>query len=156
VQPGAEGEQSLAGTAEGDIEQRFRRAGLEDVIGGSLLAKADYAGFDDFWEPFTYGVGPAGQHFASLTVEQRARVRDGCRKCCPTARSRSMRGPGTRPAGSRPRTECQPVVHTVEVDTSAVAAAGGSSRYEVAAPLRHCAERAATCDKRHAVEHRFE
>src|SRR5206468_8725270 len=35
VQPGAQGEQSLAGTAEGDIEQRFRRAGLEDVIGGS-------------------------------------------------------------------------------------------------------------------------
>ncbi len=75
VQPGAQGEQPLAGTAEGDIEQRFRRAGLDDVTGGSLLAKADYTGFDDFWEPFTYGVGPAGQHLASLTSERRARPR---------------------------------------------------------------------------------
>jgi SAM-dependent methyltransferase len=83
VQPGAQGERSLAGTAEGDIEQRFRRAGLEDVIGGSLLARAGYTGFDDFWEPFTYAVGPAGQHLASLTVEQRARVRDGCRDVLP-------------------------------------------------------------------------
>jgi SAM-dependent methyltransferase len=83
VQPGARGEQPRAGTAEGDIEQRFRRAGLEDVVGGSLLAKADYTGFDDFWVPFTYAVGPSGQHLASLTVEQRARVRDECRDMLP-------------------------------------------------------------------------
>jgi SAM-dependent methyltransferase len=83
VQPGARGEQGLAGTAEGDIEQRFRRAGLEGVIGGSLRAEAGYTGFDDFWEPFTYGVGPAGQHLASLTPEQQARVRDGCREVLP-------------------------------------------------------------------------
>jgi hypothetical protein len=83
VQPGTQGERPLAGTAEGDIAQRFRRAGLEDVLGGSLLAKADYTGFDDFWAPFTYGVGPAGQHLASMTVEERARVRDGCREMLP-------------------------------------------------------------------------
>jgi SAM-dependent methyltransferase len=102
VQPGAQGEQSLAGTAEGDIEQRFRRAGLEDVIGGSLLAKAEYTGFDDFWEPFTYGVGPAGQHLASLTFEQRARVRDGCRETLPAGPfsldARAWYASGTVPA----------------------------------------------------------
>ena len=73
----------MAGTAEGDIEERFRRAGLEDVVGGALTARADYAGFDDFWEPFTFAVGPAGQHLASLTVEQRARVREACRELLP-------------------------------------------------------------------------
>jgi hypothetical protein len=60
MQTGAQGEQPLAGIAEGDIEQRFRRAGLEDVTGGSLLAKADYTGFDDFWEPSRTASGPPG------------------------------------------------------------------------------------------------
>ena len=39
----------------------LRRAGLEDVEESALIARADYTGFDDFWEPFTYGVGPAGR-----------------------------------------------------------------------------------------------
>ncbi|OLT05126.1 hypothetical protein BJF90_19420 [Pseudonocardia sp. CNS-004] len=83
MRPGARGEQGLPGTAEGDIEQRFRRAGLEDVIAGSLLAEADYTGFDDFWDPFTYRVGPAGQYLASLPPELRACVRAGCREMLP-------------------------------------------------------------------------
>jgi hypothetical protein len=83
VQPEAMGEGRLAGTAEGDIAQRFRRAGLEDVTAGALRARADYTSFDDFWEPFTYGVGPAGQHLASMTADERARVRDGCQEMLP-------------------------------------------------------------------------
>ena len=62
VDPRAEGERRLAGTAEGDIAERFERAGLEQVVGGALTARAEYAGFDDFWEPFTFAVGPAGKH----------------------------------------------------------------------------------------------
>jgi ubiquinone/menaquinone biosynthesis C-methylase UbiE len=83
VQPDAQGKRPMAGTAEGDIEQRFRRAGLEEVTGGALLARAHYTGFDDFWEPFTYRAGPTGQHLASLTADQQARVRDGCREMLP-------------------------------------------------------------------------
>jgi len=83
VQRGSPGEGRLAGTAEGDIAHRFRRAGLEDVVGGSLHASASYTGFDDFWEPFTYAVGPSGQHLASLAAEQQARVRDACREALP-------------------------------------------------------------------------
>lgn len=78
-EPGVEGERGLAGTCEGDIAARFERAGLENVVGSVLPASADYAGFDDFWEPFTYAVGPAGQHLASLSATQRARVREACR-----------------------------------------------------------------------------
>jgi hypothetical protein len=78
-EPGVEGERRLAGTFEGDIAARFERAGLENVVGTALAASADYTGFDDFWEPFTHGVGPAGQHLASLSATQRARVREACR-----------------------------------------------------------------------------
>src|SRR6184192_1764069 len=52
VVPGAEGERRRVGTAEGDIAERFTHAGLEDVVGGALSARADYTGFDDFWDPF--------------------------------------------------------------------------------------------------------
>jgi hypothetical protein len=75
ITPGVEGERRMAGTTEGDIAKRFARAGLEDVMAGALAARADYAGFDDFWEPFTFAVGPAGSYLHSLSSEQQARVR---------------------------------------------------------------------------------
>jgi SAM-dependent methyltransferase len=83
LEPSVEGERRLAGTAEGDIVARLERAGLADVVGSALIASADYAGFDDFWEPFTFAVGPAGQYLASLSAAERARVRDACRAQLP-------------------------------------------------------------------------
>jgi SAM-dependent methyltransferase len=83
VKPGIEGERRMAGTAEGDVAERFGRAGLDDVVGGAVTARADYAGFEDFWEPFTFGVGPAGQYLGSLTAEEQATVREGCRAQVP-------------------------------------------------------------------------
>jgi ubiquinone/menaquinone biosynthesis C-methylase UbiE len=83
IDPRAQGERSLAGTAEGDIAERFERAGLDHVVGGTLTARAEYTGFDDFWEPFTLAVGPAGQHLRSLGEEQQAAVREACRAALP-------------------------------------------------------------------------
>jgi SAM-dependent methyltransferase len=79
LDPGAQGERRMVGTAEGDLVNRFARAGLDDVVGSSLTASADYTGFNDFWEPFTFAVGPAGQYLASLSNGQRASVRAACR-----------------------------------------------------------------------------
>lgn len=79
----AQGEQAMAGTAEGNIAERFERAGLVQVVGGALTARAEYANFDDFWEPFTFAVGPAGHHLRSLSDEQRAAVREACRAALP-------------------------------------------------------------------------
>ena len=83
VDSGAQGERTMAGTAEGDIAERFRQVGLEQVVGGALTARAEYTGFDDFWEPFTFAVGPAGQHLRSLSDEQQAAVREACRAALP-------------------------------------------------------------------------
>jgi hypothetical protein len=69
----------MAGVTRGDIADRFRRAGLQDVEDGELEASADYASFEDFWEPFTFGVGPAGQYLASLPADRQDRVREACR-----------------------------------------------------------------------------
>jgi hypothetical protein len=84
LEPGVEGERRLAGTLDGDLASRFQHAGLKDVVGSALIAHAEYAGFDDFWEPFTLGVGPAGHHLASLPDEQQAQVREACRSELPT------------------------------------------------------------------------
>jgi SAM-dependent methyltransferase len=80
----AQGERRLAGTFEGDLVQRFERAGLDDVTGSALTASADYEGFDDFWEPFTLAVGPAGQYLRSLPDDRRAIVREACRTVLPS------------------------------------------------------------------------
>ncbi len=79
VEPGVQGERRMPGTSEGDIAERFRRAGLEDVEDGALTARASYADFADFWEPFTFAIGPAGNYLSSLPSDQQARVRDLCR-----------------------------------------------------------------------------
>jgi len=83
IDPDAHGERRLAGTAEGDLVRRFERADLEDVTGSALVASADYAGFDDFWQPFTLAVGPAGQYLRSLSDDRRAIVREACRAVLP-------------------------------------------------------------------------
>jgi ubiquinone/menaquinone biosynthesis C-methylase UbiE len=84
VKPDVGGEQRLAGIAEGDIAERLTRAGLRDVAGGALEVSVRYSGFEDFWEPFTLGVGPAGQAFASLDDDQKDTVRQAIREQLPT------------------------------------------------------------------------
>lgn len=83
LRPDAEGEQWRAGTSRGDIAARFERAGLVDVVDGALEVEADYAGFDDFWEPLTFAVGPAGQYLKSLDDGTREQVRELCRASLP-------------------------------------------------------------------------
>jgi ubiquinone/menaquinone biosynthesis C-methylase UbiE len=98
LDPDAVGERARPGVAEGDIAERFRRAGVEDVVEGALEATADYAGFDDFWEPFTFAVGPAGDYLASQPPERREELRDALRGQLPegpftlTARAWYARG----------------------------------------------------------------
>ena len=91
VQPAAPGETAMAGTTDGDIASRLRHAGLQDVTSGALASHADYADFDDFWQPFTLAVGPAGHYLCRLPPDQQAAVRDACRPHFPD-------GPFTLPA----------------------------------------------------------
>jgi hypothetical protein len=83
VEPAAPGEAALAGTSEGDLAVRLTQAGLKDVTSGVLTSQARYLGFDDFWEPFTLAVGPAGHYLRSLSPGQQAEVREACRRQVP-------------------------------------------------------------------------
>lgn len=79
VKPEVEGESLRVGIAEGDIAERMGRAGLREVSDGALEVSVDYAGFEDFWQPFTFGVGPAGQALAALDDDEVSAVREAAR-----------------------------------------------------------------------------
>ena len=80
VDPGAEGEKTRVGLREGDIARVLEHAGLDDVQAGTLDTSAHYEDFDDFWTPFTYAVGPAGEHLAGHSAEQQDAIREECRR----------------------------------------------------------------------------
>jgi len=84
LDPSIADDQPRAGVCEGDLVERFGRAGLQSVTGGTLETSVDYAGFDDYWEPFTGGGGPASSAFyASLDAAGKARLRDTVRASLP-------------------------------------------------------------------------
>ena len=58
----------------------FRNAGLRDVVLDRIDLEARYADFDDFWEPFAFGIGPAGSYLVRQPQDRRAEIRDACRE----------------------------------------------------------------------------
>jgi SAM-dependent methyltransferase len=93
-----EDESQLAGAREGHLEQLFREAGLRDVEKGVLSVDVEHPSFEEWWEPFTLGVGPAGAYAAGLDAKRQAQLRERCRELLPappfvvTARAWAARG----------------------------------------------------------------
>jgi SAM-dependent methyltransferase len=83
LDPGADDESGLAGAREGHLAELFAQAGLDGIQATTLTVSARYAGFEQWWEPFTLGVGPAGAYAASLTPDRRAALREQCRRLLP-------------------------------------------------------------------------
>jgi SAM-dependent methyltransferase len=63
-----------------DLRELWLRAGLGAVETDALVVEAPYRNFDDYWEPFTGGVGPAGAYCLSLDPDRRAALREECRR----------------------------------------------------------------------------
>jgi SAM-dependent methyltransferase len=80
LDPSAPDESGLAGAREGHLAELFGEAGLEDVHETSLAVTVAHASFDEWWEPFTFGVGPAGAYLLALDPERQAAVRERCRE----------------------------------------------------------------------------
>src|SRR4051795_817082 len=66
IDPDHPGESQLAGAREGHLASLFGQAGLADVRADELTVRVPVAGFHEWWEPFTLGVGPAGVYLAAL------------------------------------------------------------------------------------------
>ena len=83
LDPAAADESDLAGAREGHLARLFAQAGLEQAQATTLTVRVRHASFEQWWEPFTLGVGPAGAYAASLTPERRAELREQCRRLLP-------------------------------------------------------------------------
>jgi SAM-dependent methyltransferase len=76
-------ESNLAGARQGHLRELFETAGVSQVEEATLSANRSYPSFDDWWEPFTRGVGPGGVYVARLDPDRRARLRERCRSMLP-------------------------------------------------------------------------
>ena len=83
LDPGVQGEGHLAGASEGHLEQLFRETGLQEIQESVLSVSVEHTSFDDWWDPFKLGVGPAGSYAAGLDAAKQTRLRELCREKLP-------------------------------------------------------------------------
>ena len=85
LDPGVADESDLPGARGGDLERLLQEAGLGGVEERLLTVEVEHGSFDEWWEPFTLGVGPAGAYVQGLAEDARDRLRERCRELHPDA-----------------------------------------------------------------------
>jgi SAM-dependent methyltransferase len=75
----ADDESGLAGARQGHLAELFAGAGLGDVEQTEHTVAFTWSSFDAWWEPYTYGIGPAGQHVTGLDETAREELREATR-----------------------------------------------------------------------------
>jgi SAM-dependent methyltransferase len=85
LDPDARDESGLSGARAGHLAELFAGAGLHDVRDAELVVRLEHESFDDWWEPFTLGVGPAGAYTAGLDAGRREELKERCRQLTPDA-----------------------------------------------------------------------
>ena len=83
LDPAHPGEGLRAGTRKGHLAALLREAGLRAVTDGRIAVTSTFASFEEWWEPYTLGVGPAGSYVASLEPAARERLRAHCASLLP-------------------------------------------------------------------------
>ncbi|MCU7728324.1 methyltransferase domain-containing protein [Actinoplanes sp. KI2] len=83
LDPHAHDESQLAGAREGHLTELFVAAGLRDIESTMLTVQTRFRTFEEWWEPFTLGVGPAGDYVRGLDTERRLELRDRCASLLP-------------------------------------------------------------------------
>jgi SAM-dependent methyltransferase len=82
----AEDESELAGARrEGHLAELLQEAGLREIEDGVLSVSVTHRSFEEWWQLFELGVGPAGAFVAGLDEQRRAELRDVCRELLPEA-----------------------------------------------------------------------
>jgi SAM-dependent methyltransferase len=88
IDPDADDEALLSGAHRGHLTEIFENAGLRDVAEDSISVDVVHPTFEEWWEPYTYGVGPAGDYVQRLDDDGRAHLES-------VARERLGNGPFT-------------------------------------------------------------
>ena len=85
LDPDVVDESHLAGVREGHLAELFDAAGLEEIEEATHSIRVEHSSFEEWWEPLTFGVGPAGSYVAGLDPALQAQLRERCREKLPTA-----------------------------------------------------------------------
>jgi len=56
---------------------------VRELEESTLSVSVEHPSFEEWWEPYTLGVGPAGVYVAGLNAEMQAQLRDRCRAMLP-------------------------------------------------------------------------
>ena len=88
IDPEVEDEALSSGARMGHLSELFEAAGLHDVEVDAIAVDVVHPTFEEWWEPYTYGVGPAGDYVQRLDDDARARLES-------VARDRLGSGPFT-------------------------------------------------------------
>ena len=83
--PDVEDESQFAGARQGHLVELLEAAGLREAEEGDLAVGVEHPSFEEWWEPFTFGVGPAGALVARLDPGRQAQLRDRCSEMQPEA-----------------------------------------------------------------------
>ncbi len=85
LDPQVHDEAQLAGAREGHLAELFEAAGLHAIEEAVVSSNVEHPTFEEWWEPYTRGVGPAGDYVAGLGAAQQVELRDRCRRLLPDA-----------------------------------------------------------------------
>lgn len=83
LDPHAHDESTLAGVREGHLAELLAAAGLRQIESSTLTVRATFASFDEWWVPYTLGVGVAGDYVAQLDATRREELRARCAELLP-------------------------------------------------------------------------
>jgi SAM-dependent methyltransferase len=85
LDPAAPDESGLPGARAGHLAELAKAAGLTVIESSSLTVTVAVHTFDDWWEPFSLGVGPSGKYVAGLDPDRREALRARCEERLPPA-----------------------------------------------------------------------
>jgi SAM-dependent methyltransferase len=75
-----EGETRRAGAGEGQLPELFAQAGLTEIQETALPVHVEHPTFEEWWLPFTLGVGPAGAYFQQLEPAKQQELEERLRE----------------------------------------------------------------------------
>lgn len=79
LDPNAVDESARAGARDGQLAEFLTFAGLHDITDAMISIEVEHPTFDDWWEPYTRGVGPAGAYIGTLSQDARTELEEVCR-----------------------------------------------------------------------------
>lgn len=80
VAPHVPDESDYQGGSQESLVSILEGAGLRDVEAAELAVTVTHPSFEEWWEPYLHGVGPAGEAVAALDPGDRARVEETLRR----------------------------------------------------------------------------